>query len=59
MREGCGSRSKAADLASGERENTVVCHGLPEEKLLACEPLVINATWDGKCCIYENVLLPV
>lgn len=50
--------SKACFRVGGE-QCTIVCNGLLEEMLLACEPFVINSTRDEKCCAYENATLSV
>lgn len=48
----------ALDWGRGE-QGSIVCNGLLGDMLLAGESFVINSTWDEKCCVYENVILPV
>lgn len=43
----------------GGKQCAIVCNGLLKKILLACESFVINSTWDEKCCVYENIMLPV
>ena len=48
----------ASGWGSGE-QGSIVRSGLLGDMLLAGESFVINSTWDERCCVYENVILPV